>query len=75
MFDWTLKIEVDGQWETCRYSSQLLARNAYESILQDYGKRISQAQLVYTDGTVKLLEMKPQAAAVRPDAMHGQARC
>lgn len=57
MFDWTLKIEVDGQWESCRYSTQSLAQNAYEAVLKDYGKRISQAQLVSKDGTVRLLKI------------------
>jgi hypothetical protein len=74
MFDWTLKIKMDGQWESCRYSTQLLAENAYESVLKDYGKRISQAQLIARDGTVLLLGMIRKAAA-RSDAPQAEAHC
>ena len=72
MFDWTLKIEVDGQWESCRYSTQSLAQNAYEAVLKDYGKRISQAQLISKDGTVRLLKILSKLTPGTPSA--GQER-
>lgn len=68
MLDWTLKIEVDGQWESCRYSTQFLAQNAYESVLKDYGRRISQAQLISKDGVIRLLKIISKPLNAVPDA-------
>ena len=46
MGKWVLKIELDGEWEECRFATRKEALSAFISLMVDYALLIKRAVLV-----------------------------
>jgi hypothetical protein len=46
--EWILGIQIDGEWEHCRFPSQTSALGAFTDISADYADKIERAILIRT---------------------------
>lgn len=51
---WLLKIELDGEWEECAFSSRKEAIASFVSLARDYPLKFHQAVLIHADSECRI---------------------
>lgn len=61
--DWILAIEIDDEWEYCRFPERREALTAFAALFQDYSRRIGRA--VLADAKCALRWSRPVTATIQ----------
>jgi hypothetical protein len=48
VMEWVLCVQIDGEWEHCRFSDRAQALSAFRALSCDYGRELQRAVLAKT---------------------------